>query len=39
MRMVKNKRKGCYMDMAKNGESQCLLTNSAKQGNDEAHAL
>jgi hypothetical protein len=34
--MVKNKRKTCYMDMAKKGESLCLLTNSEKLGNDGA---
>ena len=37
--MVKNKRKGCYMDMAKNGERQCLLINSEKLGNAEASEL
>jgi hypothetical protein len=36
--MVKNKRKGCYMSMAKNGDMQCLLTSFEKLGKEEASA-
>jgi len=34
--MVKNKRKGCYMSMAKIGDKTCLLTSYVKQERKEA---